>query len=222
MESYPIHILIADDHHVTRFGFLQWIRVSLKDFAQEPLLADVSTGSQALALVRSAKDSAHPITMLIIDVDLPDMLGLEVVQTLRGEGFQGTVLVVSGSNSADIYEILASGANGYVSKEEEHTVFLEAVMWLLKHPTEVWLAPTLHRKIFQTDTALHKAGITTGERNVLRYITLSNKEIADKLGISESTVKKHLWNIFQKLGIESREEAREFAVSSHLVDAPRR
>ncbi len=222
MESSPIHILIADDHQVTRFGFMQWIRISLKDRTPEPLITDVGTGAQAVALVRSAKDSAAPITMLIIDVDLPDMLGVDAVRKLRSEGFQGTALVVSGSNRADIYEILDSGANGYVSKEEEHTVFLEAVRWLLAHPTEIWLTPTLHRRIFQTDAALHKVGITTGERNVLRFITFSNKEIADKLGITESTVKKHLWSVFQKLGIESREEAREFAISSHLLDAPRR
>jgi DNA-binding NarL/FixJ family response regulator len=64
---------------------------------------------------------------------------------------------------------------------------------------------------------LKSVGITNAERNVLRCITLSNKEIADKLGISESAVKKHLWSIFQKLGIESRQQVLEFAVSAQLL-----
>lgn len=222
MKSSPIHILITDDHVVTRFGLKQWIQISFKDHSSLPVLSDVGTGAQALAAVRSAKETDCPVTMLIIDVDLPDMMGIQVIRELRAEGFQGTVLVVSGSHRADIYEILDSGANGFVSKEEEHTVFLEAVTWLLEHPSETWLTATLHRRIFQTDKALHKVGITPAERNVLRFITLPNKEIADKLGISESTIKKHLWSIFQKLGIESREEARDFAMSIQLLDAPRR
>lgn len=222
MESPRIHIVIADDHAVTRFGFKQWIQMSLKDRQPEPVLSDVGTGAQVLDFVRSAETSDCPVTMLIIDVDLPDMLGIQVVRELRKKGFQGAVLVVSGSHRADIYEILDSGANGFLSKEEEHTIFLEAVMWLLEHPTETWLTPALHRRIFQTDKALHKVGITPAERNVLRFIALSNKEIADKLGSSESTIKKHLWSIFQKLGIESREEARDFATGIQLLDAPRR
>jgi two-component system nitrate/nitrite response regulator NarL len=160
--------------------------------------------------------------MIVIDIDLPDMLGIEVIRALRNDGFSGTILVVSGSNRADIYDILDSGANGYVSKEAEHTVFIEAVLWLLEHPTETWLPPALHRRMLQSDRILQKSGITPAERNILRFVALSNKEIADKLNISESTVKKHLWSIFQKLGIDSRQEAHEFAVSSQLLEVPRR
>ncbi len=216
------HILITDDHAVTRFGFLQWIRLLLKDTHPDSLFNDVGTGAEALAFVRSEKDSDFPVTMLIIDVDLPDMLGIDVIRTLRHEGFEGTILVVSGSNRTDIYEILDSGANGFVSKEQEHTVFLDAVKWLLEHPSEIWLTPTLHRRMLQSEKVLHKVGITTAERNVLRFIALTNKEIGERLAISESTVKKHLWNIFQKLGVESRQEAQEFAVSAQLLEVPRR
>lgn len=184
--------------------------------------SDVARGAEALALVRSARDSEHPITMIVLDIDLPDMLGVELTRVLRSEGFEGVVLVVSGSNHVDIYDILDSGANGFVPKEAEHTVFLEAVLWLLEHPTETWLSPALHRRMFHSDNVLQKKGITPAERNVLRFITLSNKEIADKLTISESTVKKHLWSIFQKLGINSRQEAHNFAISSQLLETPRR
>lgn len=214
--------MITDDHEVTRFGFLQWLRLALKNHAPEPCFSDVGTGAQALALVRSAQDSPHPVTMVVIDIDLPDMLGIEVIRALRSEGFEGAILVVSGSHRVDVYDMLDSGANGFVSKEAEHTVFIEAVLWLLEHPTETWLPAVLHRRMLYADKMLQKNGITPAERNVLRFITLSNKEIADKLAISESTVKKHLWSIFQKLGLESRQEAFEFAVSSQLLDAPRR
>jgi two-component system nitrate/nitrite response regulator NarL len=222
VNSSPYHILITDDHEVTRFGLLQWIRISLKNHEPQPRFSDVGTGAQALALVRSVQDSTHPVTMIVIDIDLPDMLGIEVIRALRNDGFSGTILVVSGSNRADIYDILDSGANGYVSKEAEHTVFIEAVLWLLEHPTETWLPPALHRRMLQSDRILQKSGITPAERNILRFVALSNKEIADKLNISESTVKKHLWSIFQKLGIDSRQEAHEFAVSSQLLEVPRR
>ncbi len=222
MNEFQHHILIIDDHEVTRFGLMQWIKVSLKNDKPDTHFSDTGTGEEALTIVRAAHDTPYPVTMLVLDIDLPDMLGIEVVRILRSTGFGGTILVVSGSNHVDIYDILDSGANGFVSKEAEHTVFTEAVTWLLEHPREIWLPPTLQRRMLYSNTILQKSGITHAERNVLRFIAQSNKDIADKLAITESTVKKHLWSIFQKLGIESRQEAHTFAVSAQLIEMPRR
>lgn len=196
---------------------MQWAALHLNKQGIQHTILDAATGGQALALVRSASSSAEPVSFLVIDVQLPDVSGLVVVKTLREEGFEGTILMVSGSNRADMYDVLESGANGFFSKEDDHTVFLEAFIWLLENPDGTWLTPATHRRMLYAEKKLKSVGITNAERNVLRCITLSNKEIADKLGISESTVKKHLWSIFQKLGIESRQQALEFAVSAQLL-----
>jgi DNA-binding NarL/FixJ family response regulator len=68
-----------------------------------------------------------------------------------------------------------------------------------------------------SESMLKKADLTPAEQNVLRHIKRSNKEIADELNIAESTVKKHLWSIFQKLGIASRYDAIAFAVEAGLI-----
>jgi two-component system nitrate/nitrite response regulator NarL len=217
MTKTQLHIVITDDHQVTRFGLMQWATLHLSQQGIPHTISDAASGGQALELVRSAQSSAQPVSLLVIDVQLPDMTGLETVKILRQEGFQGTILMVSGSNQADVYDVLESGANGFFSKEDEHTVFLEAVSWLLHNPDGTWLAPEMHRRMLHTEKILKSKNITHAEKNILRFITLSNKEIADKLSISESTVKKHLWSIFQKLGIESRQEALNFAVSAQLL-----
>ena len=82
-----------------------------------------------------------------------------------------------------------------------------------------WLSPQTHRQIMRSEALLKKADLTPAEQNVLRFAKRSNKEIAEELGIAESTVKKHLWSIFQKLGITSRYDAISFAVEAGLIVA---
>lgn len=219
MTTQPtIKALIADDHEIARFAFLKWLEEEAQTGVLDVrIIGIVSTGQQALDRVLLSSNHGEAITFLILDLDMPDMTGLEVIKTLRAKAWKHPILVISGSYLATVRDVLAAGANGFISKEEGQSVFVEAVHFLASNPDRTWLSPKTHRQLLHTENLLKKADLTTAEQGVLRLVKLSNKEIADKLGIAESTVKKHFWSIFQKLGIASRYDAIAFAIEAGLI-----
>jgi NarL family two-component system response regulator YdfI len=222
-----LHILVADDHDVARFALVQWLcdeqtRGLQAGSETNVPIADVlavSTCQNAIDTIRALLGKAHAIGMLIIDLDFPDMTGLDAIKILRADGWHEPILVISGSHIGTARDVLAAGANGFVSKQESQEVFIEGVRFLVENPSANWLSPQTHRQLMHSDALLKKADLTPTEQNVLRFIKRSNKEIAEELGIAESTVKKHLWSIFQKLGIASRYDAISFAVEAGLIVA---
>jgi DNA-binding NarL/FixJ family response regulator len=215
----PLRVLVADDHDIARFALVQWLRDEQQRGSMIADIIAVATCRRAVETIRTSLGTVEAIDMLVIDLDLPDMTGLEAITVLRSEGWQRTILVISGSYIGTAKDALAAGANGFLSKQEDQTVFLEGFRFLVENPTAQWVSPQTHRQIMLSDTLLKKADLTPAEQHILRLIKHSNKEIANELGIAESTVKKHLWNIFQKLGISSRYDAISFAIESGLIIA---
>lgn len=214
MASDSILIFVTDDHEMARFALMMWIEADTG-------LPDVRVVGTALRGGETLKALAGiEVDMLVIDIDLPDMTGLEVAKQLRANGFTKNILCMSGSHLASPHDVLSAGANGFVSKEEPPTVFLEGIRWIASNPGSFWLSPHWHRQSMKSDYLLSQVHLTPAERTVLRHIRLSNKEIADELGLSESTIKNHLQNIYQKLGISSRREASDFAIRVGII-APR-
>jgi DNA-binding NarL/FixJ family response regulator len=214
----PLRIIVADDHEIARFALVQWLCGEQE--RRHTAIADVvavATCQKALETIRASLGKHNAIDMLIIDLDLPDMTGLEAIKILRAEGWQKPIFVISGSYVGTAKDALAAGANGFLSKQEQQDVFLEGFRFIVQNPHSQWVSPQTHRQIMHSDSLLKKADLTPAEENVLRHIKLSNKEIAEKLGITESTVKKHLWSIFQKLGIASRYDAIAFAIEAGLI-----
>ena len=227
----PLRILVADDHDIARFALQQWLN---DEKARGSLIADVRavpTATEAIAIIRASLgavlgaslsaslDNTDSVDMLVIDLDMPDMTGLKAITILRAEGWKQPILVISGSHIGTVKDALAAGASGFISKQESQTIFLEGIRFLAQNPHAQWVSPIAHRQLMRSDAILKKADLTPAEQNVLRLIKLSNKEIAEKLDITESTVKKHLWSIFQKLGIASRYDAIAFAVDAGLIVA---
>jgi DNA-binding NarL/FixJ family response regulator len=216
--SPSLHLLIADDHEIARFALIHWLQE--EEQREGSIIAQitaVATGRQALDTIRVLANGNNPIGMVVIDLDMPDMTGLEAIATLRSEGFEKPILVISGSHLGTARDALSVGASGYISKQEGQSVFLEGIRFLAHSPRATWLSPETHRQMMYSDSVLKKANLTATEQHILRLIKLSNKEIADKMGIAESTVKKHLWSIFQKLGITSRYDAITFAIEAGLI-----
>ncbi len=206
-----IHIFITDDHEMARFALTTWIEAD----TTSPTVSVVGTASRGSDTVKEA--SNPEIDLFVLDIDLPDMTGLEVTKRLRENSCRASILCMSGSHLASVQDVIGSGANGFVSKEESHVVFLEGIRWIAENPDAVWLSPHWHRQSMKSDRALAQTHLTPAEQTVLRHIRLSNKEIAEKLDLSDSTIKNHLSSIYQKLGISSRREAAEVALRLGVI-----
>ena len=224
-----IRLFIVDDHELIRYAMQSWIQQDKEQSAealQTPphqinVVGTASSGADALEALQTALDqSDNAPNFLLIDYQLPDMLGSEVIQKLRANGFSSSrlrALVMTGMENAPVKNILASGANGYLSKQEPSTTFLAAIRRVHTKADELWLNPAEAKRMLNADRALTTAGITAAEKNVLRLLYLTNEEIAEALDISRGTVKNHLNNMYVKLGINSRQEAEEFAVKVGLL-----
>ncbi len=216
-DTDSIKVFVVDDHEVIRFALEAWTTSASISGTSEVItvVGSAANGADALRLVPETQPN-----VLLIDLQLPDMLGTDVIRQLRENGWDAQKLraiVMTGLETASVKEILASGANGYLSKQESSETFLAAIRHIATHPSEVWLNPTVAKQMLAIEKAIYETGITTAEKNVLRLIRLSNEEIGELLTISKGTVKNHIANIFQKLGITTREEAVTFAIKVGLI-----
>jgi DNA-binding NarL/FixJ family response regulator len=166
MNSTPksLRILIADDHEIARFALVQWLRFEQESNAGTIVeILSVATCQKALETIRAALGKDNAVDMLIIDLDLPDMTGLEAIQILRSEGWQKPILVISGSYIGTAKDALAAGANGFVSKQESQEVFLEGFRFIAENPHSQWVSPQTHRQIMLSESMLKKADLTSAE-----------------------------------------------------------
>jgi DNA-binding NarL/FixJ family response regulator len=216
-----VRVFVTDDHEAVRFALESWITTKTgTDTPHIQLLGTAASGEETLRTFKTLTAD-----VLLIDIQLSDMSGLSVIKSLRQKGITSdkmSILTMTGNESVSVHDILASGANGYLSKAESGDTFISAIRWIAEHPTELWLSSSVAQQLVIIDHALNTAGITPVERNVLRLIRLPNKEIAELLCISEGTVKNYISSIYQKLNVGSRLEATKFAAKIGLIAASQR
>lgn len=218
--SAPIRLLIADDHPVVRVG----LRNMLVADGEFQVVAEARDGIEALNLVRR-----HQPDVLLLDLAMPNMPGMEALRELTSEVTQTRTIVLTGLiDKRQILEALQLGARGVVLKDaavEQLTACIRAVMqgqyWLEGRPVQN-LVQVLRDLTARTTPPPRKTyGLTSRELEVVTLITegCTNKDIASAFGISEETVKRHLTNIFNKLGVGNRLELALFALNHDLLPA---
>jgi DNA-binding NarL/FixJ family response regulator len=193
----PIRILIADDHAIFRDG-LRRLLVSERDLS---VVAEASDGTQAIALTRE-----HRPDVLLLDLMMPNVSGLEVLRELSHDELPVyTILLTAAIQTFEVTHALQLGARGLVLKESPPELLLRSIRAVCKG--EFWVGSDILGQFGQLQNK-RTAALTTREVEVISAIRAgnSNKEIASKLSISEETVKRHLSNIYAKLGISSRLE----------------
>ena len=210
-----IHVLLADDHIIVRAGIRQFLEQS----PDIQVVAEASNGQETCAMLEQ-----HQPDVVVLDIQMPLMSGIEVTRWIRSKRLLTGVLVLTAYDDEPyVQAILQAGANGYVLKTAEPGEIVQGVrdVYNGKSVLDATLAQKLIAKLTgKTEAALIEP-LTDRELEILTLTGkgFTNKAIGVQLGISDRTVQNHLANIFQKLNAESRTEAVMRAVSMGLISA---
>lgn len=210
--SDPIRIVIADDHPVVRRGLAQFFDEE-QDFV---IAAQCSDGEEALEFVRR-----NGADVLIVDLRMPRVGGLDVLRQLRESG--PPVIVLAGNiSNAEVTEAMRLGAKGVVLKEMAPDLLVRCVRKVAAGG--VWLEmDAVSRAMDQMQRhdegrAKARSILTPRELEIVRMVSqgLGNREVGEKLFISEGTVKTHLHAIYEKLGLKGRVQLARYAHENGL------
>lgn len=207
MNASPIRILCVDDHLVVRRGIAALI-------GTEPgmkLVAEASNGREAIQQFR-----AHRPDVTLMDLQMPEMSGLDAIIAIRGEFPDARIIVLTTyAGDAQALRALKAGARGYLLKsalDDELFVAIRAV-----HAGRKGLSQQVSSELAEhaTDEAL-----TPGEVRVLRLIAQgrANKDIASELSLSEETIKGYVSNILAKLGAKDRTQAAMIGFKRGIIE----
>lgn len=207
-EHKKISVIIVDDHPLMRQGIRQLL-------ALEPhfdIVAEASNGEDALISAREL----HP-ALILLDLNMKGLSGLETLHALRAENILSRVVVLTASDHRrDISALLEAGVNGYLLKDSEPESLLHHIILAAKGGT-AFSAPLEALRHNDNGKADPFINLTIRERDVMKAVALglSNKEVAEKLEISDQTVKVHLRNVTRKLNVRSRVAATVLWLASH-------
>ncbi|MFL7790622.1 MAG: response regulator [Anaerolineae bacterium] len=204
-----IRILIADDHPVVRSG-LRALLASQPDFE---VVADAENGEEASTL-----SASHIPDVVLMDLQMPVLDGLTAIQRIHARQPEVRILVLTTYDTdADIVPAIEAGATGYLLKDAPPEALFRAVRSAARG--EVTLAPSVAEKIARRLTKAPENSLSLREIEVLELASRgnSNKDIADKLYITEATVKSHFVHIFAKLGVADRTAAVTAALKMKII-----
>ena len=205
-----IRVLIVDDHAVVRRG----LRAFLDLQADVEVVGEAADGTTAEEMAANL----HP-DVVLMDLVMPGTDGIATIRQLREAREKPAVLVLTSFlDDVHVFAALQAGAAGYLLKDVQPDELVRAIRQV--HQGESALHPKVAARLVQhTAQPAGFADFTPRERDVLRLLAegFANKEIARRLSLSEKTVKTHVSNILQKLGVADRTQAALLAVRRGLV-----
>jgi two-component system, NarL family, nitrate/nitrite response regulator NarL len=219
--AHPIRILIADDHPIFRDG----LRRLLESESDMKVVGEACDGFEAVKLAGEIKPD-----ILLLDLAMPHHTGLEALRDLStragGAGPLRIILLTAAAEKKQIVEALQLGARGVVLKDSATQLLLKSIHAVMAG--EYWVGRESVSNLVQylrnlmqstsEEAKQKKFGLTPRELEIVSAVVAgyANREIADYFKISEDTVKHHLSNIFDKLGVSTRLELALFAVNQGL------
>lgn len=212
-----VRVLIADDHTIVREG----LQLLLSRDPEIEVVAEASSGREAVRLA-----TEHHPDVVIMDISMPDLDGLEAIRIIRAQCPHTQVLILSvhGSESY-FFRALQAGVSGYILKSTTAEELIRAVHAVAQG--DAFLYPPMARKLIEEfrrqegprgDSGY--ASLTNREREILLLLAqgLTNREIGERLVISPSTVQAHRTHIMEKLGLSSRADLIRYAIRHGLVE----
>ena len=218
-ETTSIRILLVDDHAIIRSG----LKMLIESQPGRRIVGEPPDRPGAVAIASRERPD-----IVLLDLDLGAESGLDLIPYLRGSVPQARILVLTGLRDPEVHRnALRLGAMGIVQKEMAGEVLLKAIQKV--HAGEAWLdrssIANLLSEFAESDTgrpdpeAARIASLSPREREVITLIGegLNNKRIAERLQISETTVRHHLTSIFAKVGVSDRLELLVYAYKNRLA-----
>jgi DNA-binding NarL/FixJ family response regulator len=215
-----IRILLVDDQALVRAGF----RMVLDAQPDMTVVGEAGDGLAAVAALRCT-----PADVVVMDVRMPRLDGIEATRRICAAGDRPRVLMLTTFDLDEYaFAALKAGASGFLLKDVPPEELLFGIRSV--HSGDAVVAPSTTRRLIDrfaplmptgADAAPDLSGLTAREREVLTLIAqgLSNTEIADRLFVSEATVKTHVGRVLAKLGLRDRVQAVVFAYETGLVKA---
>jgi two-component system nitrate/nitrite response regulator NarL len=205
----PQTLLIVDDHPLFRKGVIQLIQAT----PEFRLVGEAPSGKEGMTLARNLLPD-----MILLDLNMKDMNGIEVLKTLKDEGLDARIIMLTVSDHADdLMAALQAGADGYLLKDMEPEDLMQQLVEAARGKITIserltqLLVASLREKSRPPSPA--EAGLTDQENRILEHLIAgkSNKLIARDMDIAEGTVKVHVKHLLKKLNLRSRVEAAVWA-----------
>lgn len=210
MTEGPIRVVVVDDHQVVRHGLRTFL--DIQDDIE--VIGEAGDGNEAVEQICALSPD-----VVLLDLKLPTVDGVETLRMLRDRGNKAKVLILTSfTEPTSVVPALRAGASGYLFKDVDPEALAQAVRAV--HAGQVLLEPEVAAALLSGDgTNNRSASLTEREREVLAEIARgrSNREIARALVLSEKTVKTHVSSILAKLGLADRTQAALYAVRSGIV-----
>ena len=223
MPTQPLRIVLIDDHGIVRAG----LRMLIESQAGMTVVGEAATRADALAI--AAREQPD---IILLDLDLEGESGLDFLQELLDIPPRARVIILTGVRDPEAHRrAVRLGAMGLVIKDKAAEVLIKAIEKV--HAGEVWLDRALTASVLsemaqadqtkKADPEAEKIGsLTSREREVVGLVCegLKNKQISERLFISEATVRNHLTSILSKLELSDRFELALYSYRQHLAKPP--
>ena len=216
-ERSSIKVLIADDHAVFRDG----LRKLLEGADDISVVGEASNGNECIKMLDKFKPD-----ILLLDLRMPEKDGLAVLTEVNFESLPTRVIVLTAAeDDRDVVRAMRMGARGMVLKQSASDLLLKSIRQV--HDGEIWLDNRMTAEVIDAFKRSAESGqrrekplLSDREKEVVRLVAqgFHNREIGERLFISEQTVKNHLHNIFDKLGVSDRLELALYAIHHKLID----
>ncbi len=211
----PAKIVIVDDHSIVREGLKQLLELD----GDVEVIGEASDGVECLNLLKKIVPQ-----VLLLDINMPNMNGLEVLERLKENNVDVKVVILTVHNEIEfLLKAVEMGIDGYLLKESDSAELKKAIFHVIEGETYIQpsMIPLLNSKMVERNVDKEKiALLTRREMEVLKLLSvgLYNKEIGEKLNISERTVKNHISSIFKKIEVTDRTQAAVFSIRNKLID----